>query len=105
MKKAILLFLLRQMSRGDKPGGFVRVFVSSRENPCDTEQAILRQMSKITGDAKWEQIKNVKALTLEHKMAASRLGFKNFYESLHNVPSYRQGLMDSSLSVNTVASR
>lgn len=90
---------IEQMSRGDKPGGFVRVFVSSRENPYDTEQAILHQMSNITGDAKWEQIKNVKALTLEHKMAASRLGFKNFYESLHNVSSYRQGLMDGSLSV------
>ena len=90
---------IEQMSRGDKPGGFVRVFVSSRENPYDTEQVILHQMAKITGDAKWEQIKNVKALTLEHKMAASRLGFKNFYESLHNVSSYRQGLIDGSLSV------
>lgn len=39
------------------------------------------------------------SLTLEHKMAASRLGFKNFYESLYNVSSYRQGLMDGSLSV------
>lgn len=90
---------IEQMSRRDKPGGFVRVFVSTRDNPYDTEQSILRQMSQITGDPKWEQIKNVKALTLEHKMAASRLGFKNFYESLHNVPSYRQGLMDGSLSV------
>jgi len=90
---------IEQKSREDKPGGFVRIFVSSRNNPYETEQSILFQMSQITGDAKWEQIKNVKALTLEHKMAASRLGFKNFYESLHNVPSYRQGLMDGSLSV------
>lgn len=90
---------IEQVSREDKPGGFVRVFVSSRNNPYDTEQSILLQMSQITGDAKWEQTKNVKALTLEHKMAASRLGFKNFYESLHNVSSYRQGLMDGSLSV------
>lgn len=90
---------IEQKSREDKPGGFVRVFVSFRDNPYDTEQAILHQMSQITGDTKWEQIKNVKALTLEHKMAASRLGFKNFYESLHNVSSYRQGLMDGSLSV------
>lgn len=90
---------IEQMSREDKPGGFVRVFVSPRDNPYDTEQSILLQMSQITGDVKWEQMKNVKALTLEHKMAASRLGFKNFYESLHNVSSYRQGLMDGSLSV------
>ena len=90
---------IEQKSREDKPGGFVRVFVSSRDNPYDTEQAILYQMSRITGDAKWEHIKNVKALTLEHKMAASRLGFKNFYESLNNVSSYRQGLTDGSLSV------
>ena len=77
----------------------MRVFVSTRDNPYDTEQFVLRQMAQITSDSKWEQIQNVKALTLEHKMAASRLGFKNFYESLHKVPSYRQGLIDGSLSV------
>lgn len=90
---------IEQMSRENKPGGIVRVFVSPRDNPYDMEQSILRQMSQITGDTKWEKMKNIKALTLEHKMAASRLGFKNFYESLHNVPSYRQGLIDGSLSV------
>ena len=90
---------IEQRSREDKQGGFVRVFVSSRENPYNTEQVVLLRMSQITNDLKWKTHKNVKVLTLEHKMAASRLGFKNFYESLHNVSSYRQGLMDGSLSV------
>lgn len=89
---------IEQRAREDKPGGVVRVFVVSRDDPYSTEQAVLVRMSQITGDSKWEQIKNVKALTLEHKMAANRLGFKNFYESLSNVSTYKQGLMDGSLS-------
>ena len=93
---------IEQRSREDKPDGFVRVFVASRENPYETENAVLLRMSEITGDAKWKQIKDVKALTLEHKMAAERLGFKTFYESLDNVSSYKQGVRDGSLSVISI---
>lgn len=90
---------IEQQSRADKQGGFVRVFVASHDNSYATEQAVLLRMSEITGDVNWENIKEVKMLTLEHKMAAERLGFKTFYDALDNVSSYKQGLRDGSLSV------
>ncbi|MBQ4059490.1 MAG: ATP-dependent helicase [Lachnospiraceae bacterium] len=89
---------IEQIPREDKPGGFVRIFVTSYDDPNRKEHDILMHMSKITGDSNWENIKNVKALTLEHKMASIRLGFKNFYESLNSISSYKQGLMNGSLS-------
>lgn len=90
---------IEQQSRADKQGGFVRLFVASHDNSYATEQAVLLRMSEITGDVNWENIKEVKMLTLEHKMAAERLGFKTFYDALDNVSSYKQGLRDGALSV------
>ena len=89
---------IEQNSRSNKEGGFVRVFVASRENPYDTEQNVQSQMAEITCDAKWELSEEVKKLTVEHKMAAERLGFKKLFEALDNVSSYKQGLRDGSLS-------
>lgn len=90
---------IEQRSRIDKPAGFVRIFVSPPTNKHNTENSVLTYMSKITGDVNWENTQKVKTLTLEHKMAAERLGFSNFYEALDMVPAYRQGLKDGSLSV------
>ena len=89
---------IEQQSRVDKQGGFVQVFVASHDNAYATEQAVLLRMFEITGDVNWKNIKEVKMLTLEHKMAAERLGFKTFYDALDNVSSYKQGLRDGSLS-------
>lgn len=89
---------IEQNSRSDKEGGFVRVFVASRENPYDTEQNVQSQMAEITCDVKWKLSEEVKKLTVEHKMAAERLGFKQLFEALDNVSSYKQGLRDGSLS-------
>ena len=89
---------IEQSSRSNKEGGFVRVFVASRENPYDTEQNVQSQMAEITCDAKWKLSEEVKKLTVEHKMAAERLGFKQLFESLDNVSSYKQGLREGSLS-------
>ena len=89
---------IEQRPRLNKEGGFVRVFVASRENPYNTEQNVQLQMAKITCDKKWEQSEEVKKLTVEHKMAAERLGFKHLFEALDNVSSYKQGLRDGSLS-------
>lgn len=89
---------IEQQSRNDKSGGFVHIFVTSRDNPSTTERAVRLQMSKITGDTNWENIKEVKVLTIEHKMAAERLGFKTFFGSLDKVSTYKQGLRDGTLS-------
>ncbi|MGN0604728.1 MAG: UvrD-helicase domain-containing protein [Oscillospiraceae bacterium] len=90
---------IEQQPRANKAGGFVRMFIAPRGNPHNIEQTVCSLMSKITDDAKWETDKEVKRLTIEHKMAAERLGFKNFFESLDNVSSYKQGLREGTLSV------
>lgn len=89
---------IEQRARSNKEGGFVRVFVSSRENPYDTERNAQSQMAEITCDKKWEISEEVKKLTVEHKMAAERLGFKKLFDALDNVSSYKQGLREGSLS-------
>lgn len=90
---------IEQRSRSNKEGGFVRVFVASREKPYDTERNVQSQMAEITCDVKWRQSEEVKKLTIEHKMAAERLGFRQLFEALDSVSSYKQGLRDGSLSV------
>lgn len=89
---------IEQRSRSNKEGGYVRVFVASRENPYYTEQNVQAEMAEIANDEKWKLLEEVKKLTVEHKMAAERLGFKQLFESLDNVSSYKQGLRDGSLS-------
>src|SRR5690606_32799034 len=59
-----------------------------------------------TSDKKWidksiPKDKNdvpVKVLTLEHHMAAIRMGFNNFFTPLYNVDRLKQGLLEGSLS-------
>ncbi len=90
---------IEQRARSNKEGGFVRVFVSSRENPYDTEQKAQFQMAEITCDEKWKISGEVKKLTIEHKMAAERLGFNKLFNALDNVATYKQGLREGLLSV------
>lgn len=89
---------IEQRSRLNKEGGFVRIFVASRDNPYDTEQNVQFQMAEITCDVRWKLSEEVKKLTVEHKMAAERLGFKQLFEALDSVSSYKQGLRNGSLS-------
>lgn len=55
-------------------------------------------MAAITGDAHWADIDNVKTLTLEHHMAARRLGFEHVYEALYQIDRLRTSLLDGTLS-------
>lgn len=96
---------IKQRCRDDKMGGFVHVFVTKNGDETEKEQHVCMRMSDITGDVKWNDINNIKALTIEHKMAAKRLGFNSFYEALNNESSYRQGLADGSLSVIGILTR
>ena len=90
---------IQQCSRTDKPNGIVRVFITDNEDAFACEQIARNRMSRITGDNDWENIEKVKSLTIEHKMAASRLGFKSFFDYMNNVNSYKQGLVKGNLSV------
>lgn len=71
-----------QRPREDANDGLIRLFViQQREglNKDEIEQNVMRIMSEQTQDAKWTTIgTEVKVLTLEHMMAARRLGFSRF---------------------------
>lgn len=57
-------------------------------------------MSKITGDEKWSEPSLVKTLTLEHRMAASRMGFLDAFVPLYDLESWRTSFLDGSLPVS-----
>lgn len=90
---------IQQIPRNNKQGGIARIFITDSIDPYSTEQSVHEKMSQETGDCEWLKTEKVKCLTLEHKMAAHRLGFNAFYESLNNVSSYKQGLTNGTLSV------
>ena len=56
-------------------------------------------MSEYTHDKKWSSIDaDIKILTLEHMMAARRLGFDSFYASLSRVSKYQMTFLQGSVS-------
>lgn len=89
---------IQQQARLDKQEGNVRIFVTNSTDPYTTEQLVRSKMAKSTYDEGWLSNEKVKCLTIEHKMAAKRLGFNTFFEPLNNIPSYRQSLRNGTLS-------
>ncbi len=100
----------QQIPRIENSGGVVRFFIVQRGlDKLSTEESIKQKMSLITNDDKWTD-KNipknkkdipVKTLTLEHHMAAVRMGFSTFFSPLYSVDKIKTGLLDgSSASVN-----
>lgn len=89
-----------QLWRTENTGGLVRFFAVSRT--CDKEQTevlIRQKMCQQSGDENWSGLgQNVKILTLEHHMAAKRMGFSNFFYPLYSVDKLKTGLLDGSLS-------
>lgn len=86
--------------------GILRFFIlpSSLDWKPAAEQAIARHMLKLTGDEKWNEPKLVKTLTLEHRMAASRMGFLEAFAPLYGYESWRTSFLDGSLSVSRLFS-
>lgn len=93
---------IEQKSRHNKNGGFVRVFITTNDNPLQSEKEICSCMATVTADGKWNSPQEIKCLTVEHQMAAKRLGFSAFFEPLYSINSYKQGLTNGSLSVISV---
>lgn len=91
-----------QKPREDANDGLIRLFViQQREglNKDEIEQNVMRIMSKQTQDAKWTTIgTEVKVLTLEHMMAARRLGFSRFFAPLYKVSKYQMTFLQGSVS-------
>lgn len=79
--------------------GFVRLFIlpSDLANKSGAEQKIAAYMSRSTGDVKWNEPKAIKTLTLEHRMAASRLGFLDAFNPLYDVEGWRTSFLEGTL--------
>ena len=92
----------KQEPREDAPEGFARLFLVQDNEDIDktaVETEIANRMAKITSDDQWSGgNQEIKTLTLEHNMAASRGGFKGFFEPLYQVSRFKTGLLDGNLS-------
>ena len=89
-----------ELPRRDKEEGVVRFFIvqSTLLNKAEVEGAIAKKMVEVTGDTLWSGSDSlVKTLTLEHHMAARRMGFIELFEPLYKTDKLRTGLLDGSL--------
>ena len=91
-----------QRPREDANDGFVRLFIIQQRdglNKDEIEQNVMRLMSEQTRDEKWAAIDaDVKVLTLEHMMAARRLGFSSFFAPLYKVSKYQMTFLQGTVS-------
>ena len=91
-----------QNPREDADDGSVRLFVVKQHDDIkkdEVELSVMKMMSEATTDKKWfgEDV-DVKILTLEHMMAARRLGFDLFYASFAKVPKYQMTSLQGNVS-------
>lgn len=79
----------QQLARTDAPQGTVRLFIapSSIENKLELEGRVAALMAEISLDNQWLQEGAVKTLTLEHRMAAARLGCLDVFVALYDIDS------------------
>lgn len=90
----------QQRPRDDAAEGIVRVFLfpSNQMDRRASEDLAANRMAALTGDNEWKDAKRVKSLTLEHRMAAERLGFAELFVPLAKVSSWNTSLLQGSLS-------
>ena len=79
--------------------GVVRLFIlpSDLANKPAAEKKIAAYMSRTTGDDQWNEPKMIKTLTLEHRMAASRLDFLDAFSPLYDVEGWRTSFLEGTL--------
>lgn len=90
----------KQDPRDDRPEGWVRLFlfpVDAAEKPA-LEQRVRDYMAGLTEDQDWTDASKCKILTLEHHMAARRMGFLQMFEALASVDDYRTSFLDGSFA-------
>jgi DNA helicase-2/ATP-dependent DNA helicase PcrA len=89
----------QQLARVEKSGGTVRFFIVRRGlEKMTVEEKIKESMIEFAEDEKWNDDSSIKTLTLEHHMAANRMGFGNFFNPLYQVDKLKQGLLQGNLS-------
>ena len=88
-----------QEAKENAPDGYVHLFLVSSQEVLDKnmkEKDVRTKMSVITGDNQWNT--DVKVLTLEHRMAAVRLGFEDFYDLFARLPKYQMSFLQGEMS-------
>jgi DNA helicase-2/ATP-dependent DNA helicase PcrA len=89
-----------QQARDDAIEGWVRLFVlpiDTADKPA-TEDKVRAYMADATGDAEWNERDACKILTLEHHMAAKRMGFERLFEALAPIEQFRTAFLDGSFA-------
>jgi DNA helicase-2/ATP-dependent DNA helicase PcrA len=86
----------KQEPKAGAPLGVVRLFIvdSDTAHKRDVEASIRAKMSAISEDSLWLEPNQIKALTLEHAMAAIRGNFDKFYLPLASVDGLRDSLLN-----------
>lgn len=91
-----------QTPREDAGDGLIRLFVVQQHegiNKDEVEQTVMKIMSDHTADEKWfGKDADVKILTLEHMMAARRMGFDQFFGPLSKVTKYQMTFLQGTVS-------
>lgn len=88
----------RQRSLAGSEKGYVRLFIapSNSMNKEEIEKKVRERMAEITGDADWaaesEGEALCKILTLEHGMAALRMGFRDLFDVFNKDNNLKDGL-------------
>ena len=91
----------RQLARTDSEEGVVRLFIASAgvADKPGLEARAKARMAQLTEDPKWaNEGAVVKTLTLEHHMAAARLGFLEMFEALSKDSRLTRGVRDGDLA-------
>lgn len=90
----------KQEPRDDQPEGWARLFVFPVDAPDKPalEQKVRDCMAGLTSDPDWTDVSKCKILTLEHHMAARRMGFLTMFEALASVDDYRTSFLDGSFA-------
>jgi DNA helicase-2/ATP-dependent DNA helicase PcrA len=88
-----------QEARSDSIEGCVRLFLLPEDVPDkrSLEDSVRAYMAGATNDLAWNKREQCKILTLEHRMAAKRMGFSTIFDALGGVEDFRTGLLDGTL--------
>lgn len=91
----------QQKWRSDSAEGCIRLYIlpSETSDKQAAEKAIGEHMAKVSADDNWNDLKTCKTLTLEHRMAARRMGFLEMFVPLYEVESWRPSFLDGSLPI------
>lgn len=89
-----------QRARADRSGGsaFIYILPTATPDKPSVEARIRGDIAIRTKDELWNDPSAVKTLTLEHHMAATRLGFEKVFNALDPVPNYKTGFRDGTLA-------